>query len=212
MKRNTAAIRGEDNATGGAGAVHPGMGRTGQETGMRTGMVEAVNGVNVCFVCQQVGHISRNCPVKSGLVSSDPAEEAKRLAAESKRRQEDKNDFLSALREANTPQDASVTLKSVNTGITPGQPEAKAKKLPSFLGVKKRRVDDSKADKSDPPPDSKVEEKPGTVAPESKSKQTFESLEDSGASKSTGSALGGLGTYASSSEDEDEDEDEDGDD
>merc|ERR1719191_1718451 len=95
--RNTAAMKAVDQKMQSpADVLHPTNGVSGQETGVRDGMVETVNGVVVCYTCQQVGHINRNCPLRKGQAASDPTEDIMKRAAEKMNREQDRNDFRQA--------------------------------------------------------------------------------------------------------------------
>merc|ERR1719188_319616 len=105
---------------------------------MRTGMVEAVDGVSVCFTCQQVGHITRFCPMRMGQAVSDSSDLERRRQEDKRRRADDRDEFLHALSEISTPRGAAA---KPGGALPSGQPEAKLKKaLPAFLAVKKRRA------------------------------------------------------------------------
>lgn len=213
MKKNTAVIRAQairDDLAGSSvdasvarRAVHPSLGRSGEETGMRTGMVEAVDGVSVCFTCQQVGHITRFCPMRMGQAVSDGTELDKTRQDDKKRREGDRNEFLSALSQAGVAIDANASSRGTLVGL-----DSKPARLPTFIAVKKRRG------QQDFPPDDAAANAGGlfaavsiavpvgvvppcTVEPEVVPSTICEPV----------GGLGGLGEYASSSEEDQEDRD-----
>mmetsp|Transcript_49479 Transcript_49479/g.131318 ORF Transcript_49479/g.131318 Transcript_49479/m.131318 type:complete len:188 (-) Transcript_49479:12-575(-) len=187
MKKNTATIRPGDDGPG--GVVHPSFGRSGQEIGIREGMVEAVNGVAVCFTCQQVGHINRHCPMRMGKAVSDGLEVVRARQEDKRRREEDRNEFLSAVSEASadsprvSPRSAVVEARS--RAPPPGVADAKTK-LPCFLAVKRRKEDS----------DALGVDLLGAEG-EPSARASVETLEHS-----SSAAMVGLGAYASSSEDD----------
>lgn len=134
MKQNTGAVRAHAEAT------RSSPGTTGQESGLRTGMVEAVDGVSVCFTCQQVGHITRFCPMLRGQAVSDGQMEAQSRREERKRKEEDRSEFFNAVSEA------SAKPRPSSMGAAAQIPQAEApRKLPAFMAVKRRKQDEASA-------------------------------------------------------------------
>mmetsp|Transcript_113087 Transcript_113087/g.330540 ORF Transcript_113087/g.330540 Transcript_113087/m.330540 type:complete len:221 (+) Transcript_113087:74-736(+) len=219
MKKNTGVIRAAADLAGPSAdagparrAAHPGVGSSGQEAGLRTGMVEAVDGVSVCFTCQQVGHITRFCPMRMGQAVSDGKEEDKAWQDDRKRRDDDRNEFLNAMSQVT----ASAPPASRSSALAAGAQESKATKLPTFMAVKRRKGQEAapatEEDASEGTRAAIGEE--ATQLPTSSGRDARapsdakSAAADAGGAAKPAAGLGGLGAYASSSEEEDEEEDE----